>query len=108
MNKEQKPTKNPITLKQSKSEDAIKITVTAILILGGAWVLLKITKEMLKELEGIGLQANKFFLALNGFIHHFGTRRQIMNTTPTDPWPALNWDKKKYKAQIMFTRYKVG
>jgi len=55
MNKEQKPTKNPITLKQSKSEDAIKITVTAILILGGAWVLLKITKEMLKELEGIGL-----------------------------------------------------
>jgi hypothetical protein len=55
MNKEQKSTKNPITLKQSKSEDAIKITVTAILILGGAWVLLRITKEMLKELEGIGL-----------------------------------------------------
>jgi hypothetical protein len=55
MNKEQKSLKNTITIKQSKSENTIKITVTAILILGGAWILLKITKEMLKELEGIGL-----------------------------------------------------
>ena len=50
MNKELKPTKNPIVLKQTRSEDAIKITVTALLILAGTWMILKISKEMLKEL----------------------------------------------------------
>jgi hypothetical protein len=51
MNKELKPTKNPIVLNQTRSEDAIKITVTALLILAGTWMALKISKEMLKELE---------------------------------------------------------
>ena len=59
MNKDQKPTKNPIVLKQTRSEDAIKITVTALLILVGTWMVLKISKEMLKELEGMGFQATK-------------------------------------------------
>ena len=54
MNKDQKPTKNPIVLKQTRSEDAIKITVTALLILAGTWMVLKISKEMLKELVGMG------------------------------------------------------
>ena len=35
MNKDQKQTKHPIVLKQSISDDAIKITVTALLILAG-------------------------------------------------------------------------
>ena len=55
MNKEQKPIKNPIVLKQTRSEDAFKITVTALLIIAGTWMLLKISKEMLKELESMGL-----------------------------------------------------
>ena len=54
MNKEQKQTKKPIILTSSKSEDAIKITATAILTLAAAWLVLKISKEMLKELEGMG------------------------------------------------------
>ena len=54
MNKEQKQTKKPIILTTSKSEDAIKIAATTILILGVALLVLKISKEMLKELEGIG------------------------------------------------------
>ena len=44
MKKDQKPTKNPIVLKQTRSEDAIKITVTALLILAGTWMVLKISK----------------------------------------------------------------
>jgi hypothetical protein len=56
MNKEQKPTKSPIVLKQTRSEDAIKITVTALLILAGTWMVLKISKEMLKDLEGMGFR----------------------------------------------------
>jgi len=55
MNKEQKQTKKPIILTTSKSDDAIKITITAILILAGAWIVLKMGKEMLKEMEGMGL-----------------------------------------------------
>ena len=55
MNKEQKPTKNPIVLKQTRSEDAFKIAATTILILGGALLVLRISKEMLKQLEGMGL-----------------------------------------------------
>jgi hypothetical protein len=55
MIKNQKPTKKPIVLKQTRSEDATKITVTALLILAGTWMVLKISKEMLKELEGMGL-----------------------------------------------------
>ena len=54
MNKDQDQTKRPIILTSSKSEDAIKITITAILILAGTWLVLKISKEMLKELEGMG------------------------------------------------------
>ena len=51
MNKELKPTKNPMVLQQTRSEDAFKITVTALLILAGTWMVIKISKEMLKELE---------------------------------------------------------
>ena len=51
MNKELKPTKNPIVLKQTRSEDAIKITVTALLILAGTWMVLKISKG---NAQGIG------------------------------------------------------
>jgi hypothetical protein len=54
MNKDLKQTKKPIILTTSKSDDAIKITITAILILAGTWMVLKISKEMLKELEGMG------------------------------------------------------
>ena len=54
MNKELKPTKNPIVLKKSRSEDAIKINVTALFIIAGTWIV-QISKEMLKELEGMGL-----------------------------------------------------
>ncbi len=55
MNENQEQTKKPIISTSSKSEDAIKITITAILILAGTWMVLKISKEMLKELEGMGL-----------------------------------------------------
>jgi hypothetical protein len=54
MNKEQEQTKKPIILTTSQSEDAIKITATTILILGVALLVLKISKEMLKQLEGMG------------------------------------------------------
>jgi hypothetical protein len=36
-------------------EDTLKIAATAILLLGGCWIILKLSKEMLKELEGMGL-----------------------------------------------------
>ena len=43
------------TMSSKRSEDTIKIAATALLILAGAWLVLKISKEMLKELEGMGL-----------------------------------------------------
>ena len=55
MNKEQKPTKKPIVLTPSRSDEAIKIAATTILILGVALLVLKMSKEMLKQLEGMGL-----------------------------------------------------
>jgi len=55
MNENQKQTKKSIICNTSRSEDAIKITITAILILAGTWMVLKVSKEMLKELEGMGL-----------------------------------------------------
>lgn len=55
MNKEQEQTKKPIILITSRSDDAIKITATAIVIIAGAWIVLKMGKEMLKEMEGMGL-----------------------------------------------------
>jgi len=54
MNKDQEQIKKPIILTKSRSEDAIKITATTILMLAAAWLVLKISKEMLKQLEGMG------------------------------------------------------
>jgi hypothetical protein len=54
MNKDQEQTKKPIILTTSRSDEAIKIAATTILILGVALLVLKISKEMLKELEGMG------------------------------------------------------
>lgn len=33
----------------------LKTTFTSILLIAGAWIVLKMSKEMLKELEGMGL-----------------------------------------------------
>ena len=54
MNKDQKQTKKPIILTTSRSDEAIKIAATTILILGVALLVLKISKEMLTQLEGMG------------------------------------------------------
>jgi len=50
----------PETLKPSKTgltptDKALKTTATAILLIAGTWLILKISKAMLKELEGMGL-----------------------------------------------------
>lgn len=54
MNKDQKQIKKSIILTTSRSDEAIKIAATTILILGGALLVLRISKEMLKQLEGMG------------------------------------------------------
>ncbi len=41
--------------KKSKVEFAFKVGITSIIILAGTWVVLKISKGILKELEGMGL-----------------------------------------------------
>lgn len=47
--------RKPNQRKASKTDEAIKITITAIVFIAGAWVILKVSKEVLKELEGMGL-----------------------------------------------------
>jgi hypothetical protein len=44
-----------IQLTEQKNDGALKISVNGLLILAGTWLLLKISKEILKELEGMGL-----------------------------------------------------
>jgi hypothetical protein len=44
-----------IQIVERKSNGALKIAVNGLLILAGTWLLLKISKEILKELEGMGL-----------------------------------------------------
>ncbi len=39
----------------NRSEETVKIAATAIVLIAGTWLILKISKEMLKELEGMGL-----------------------------------------------------
>jgi hypothetical protein len=44
-----------IQLTEQKNDGALKIATNGLLILAGTWLLLKISKEILKELEGMGL-----------------------------------------------------
>lgn len=44
-----------IQLKEQKNDGAFKIVTNGLLILVGTWLVLKISKEILKELEGMGL-----------------------------------------------------
>jgi hypothetical protein len=55
MKKEPESTNKPIILVSNNPEKALKITLTAMLLLVGAWGIIKLSKEMLKELEGMGL-----------------------------------------------------
>jgi hypothetical protein len=48
-------TKKPIIEKSSRTDDTFKIAAIAIFIMAGCWVVLKLSKEMLKDLEGMGL-----------------------------------------------------
>lgn len=44
-----------IKLTEQKNDGALTIATNGLLILAGTWLLLKISKEILKELEGMGL-----------------------------------------------------
>ena len=56
MKKEQiKTEKKVVDLTPSRTEETLKIAVTAIAIMAITWLALKISKQMLKELEGMGL-----------------------------------------------------
>lgn len=55
MKKELNKTLKPMIFVSNYHDEAIKVTVTAILMLFGAWAVIKLSKEMLKELEGMGL-----------------------------------------------------
>ncbi len=47
--------KNTAKRTSSPTDQAFQITATAILLIAGTWLVMKISKEMLKELEGMGL-----------------------------------------------------
>ena len=55
MKKEQTKTKIPVPPVPNQVETFMKVAGTTILILAGTWLVLKISKEMLKEMEGMGL-----------------------------------------------------
>lgn len=55
MTTKQKTTPKSIDLMPVKLEDTIKIAVSTIVIAAACWIALKMSKEMLKELEGMGL-----------------------------------------------------
>ena len=55
METEQKKTKKIVHLTPSPTEETIKIALTAIALMAVTWLALKISKQMLKELEGMGL-----------------------------------------------------
>ena len=55
MKKEQTTPKKTLHLASRSTDKTFKIATTAILLLVGTWIVLKISKEMLKELEGMGL-----------------------------------------------------
>jgi hypothetical protein len=55
MKTEQKTISKSIDFMPVKMEDTIKIAATTIILIAGCWMVLKLSKEMLKELEGMGL-----------------------------------------------------
>lgn len=55
METEQTKTKIPVPLVPNQAETFLKVAGTTILILAGTWLVLKISKEMLKDMEGMGL-----------------------------------------------------
>ena len=55
METEQKNTKKVGHLTPCPMEETIKIALTAITLMAVTWLALKISKQMLKELEGMGL-----------------------------------------------------
>jgi hypothetical protein len=55
MKTEQTKTEKVIDLTPNQTEKTLKIAVTAISIMAITWLALKISKQMLKELEGMGL-----------------------------------------------------
>jgi hypothetical protein len=55
MKTEQTKMKKSIDPTPSKTEQTIKIVATTIILIVGCWMVLKLSKEMLKELEGMGL-----------------------------------------------------
>jgi hypothetical protein len=55
MNKKLYDNNKPIVSVSNSSEKALKISANAILFLVGAWMVIKLSKEILKELEGMGL-----------------------------------------------------
>ena len=55
MKTEPTKTSKPSSMVITPTEKVLKTTATAILIIAGTWLILKMSKEMLKELEGMGL-----------------------------------------------------
>jgi len=55
MKTEQTKTEKVTDLTPSRTDGTLKIAVTAIAIMAITWVALKLSREMLKELEGMGL-----------------------------------------------------
>jgi hypothetical protein len=55
MNTEQNKSKIHVPSISGKNEQLIKVAGTTILILFGTFLVVKISKEILKELEGMGL-----------------------------------------------------
>ena len=54
MEKRKINTENNINVNKSNSVDLFKVATNTLLIIAGTWVVLKISKEILKELEGMG------------------------------------------------------
>ena len=54
MEKRKINTENNINVNKSNSVDLFKVATNTVLIMAGTWVVLKISKEILKELEGMG------------------------------------------------------
>lgn len=55
METEKKKSKIPVPPVPNQVETFVKVAVTTILILASTWLVLKLSKEMLKEMEGMGL-----------------------------------------------------
>ena len=55
MKTEQTKTTKSSQMPLTPTDKVLKTTATAILLIAGTWLILKISKEMLKELEGMGL-----------------------------------------------------